>query len=87
LSSSTGFTTLQTELSGPFLVDGSYYVNRLLLSFMGVLPASMIVATIAAAITAAAYQELLTRAAIASRWYLQILQVLSLKAESLGKAN
>jgi hypothetical protein len=37
----------------PFLVDGSYYVDRLLLSFMGVLPASMIVATIAAAITAA----------------------------------
>jgi hypothetical protein len=34
-------------------VDGSYYVDRLLLSFMGVLPASMIVATIAAAITAA----------------------------------
>jgi len=55
---------------------------------MGVLPASMIVATIAAAITAAEpYQELLTRAAIASRWYFQILQVLSLKAESLGKAN
>jgi hypothetical protein len=53
LSSSTGFTTLQTEFSGPFLVDGSYYVDRLLLSFMGVLPASMIVAIIAAAITAA----------------------------------
>ena len=48
-----GFTTLQTEFSGPFLVDGSYYVDRLLLSFMGVLPASMIVAIIAAAITAA----------------------------------
>ncbi|MDW0141141.1 MAG: hypothetical protein QOK66_06290 [Nitrososphaeraceae archaeon] len=53
MSSSTGFTTLQTEFSGPFLVDGSYYVDRLLLSFMGVLPASMIVVTIAAAITAA----------------------------------
>jgi hypothetical protein len=63
LSSSTGFTTLQTEFSGPFLVDGSYYVDRLLLSFMGVLPASMIVATIAAAITAAVISKLLTRAA------------------------
>jgi len=61
---STGFTTLQTEFSGPFLVDGSYYVDRLLLSFMGVLPASMIVATIAAAITiAAVISKLLTRAA------------------------
>ena len=34
----------------PFLVDGSYYVGGLLLPFLGVLPASIIVAIIAGAI-------------------------------------
>lgn len=37
----------------PFLVNGSYYVDGLLLQFMGVLPASVLVAAIASAIMVA----------------------------------
>jgi hypothetical protein len=42
-----------TQFSGPFLVDDLYYEDGFLLSFMTVLPASIIVATIAGAITTA----------------------------------
>jgi hypothetical protein len=72
----------------PFLVDGSYYVDGLLLSFMTVLPASMIVATIAAAITMAVIARALHKSGY-SFWLVlsNPAKALSLITESLGKAN
>jgi hypothetical protein len=72
----------------PFLVDGSYYVDGLLLSLMAVLPASTIVATIAGAIMMA----LIARALYKSGYGFSLLlsnpaKALSLVTESLGKAN
>jgi hypothetical protein len=72
----------------PFFVDGSYYVDGLLLSFMAVLPASMIVATISAAIMAAVIARALDKSGY-SFWlvFSNPAKVLSLIMESLGKAN
>ncbi|MDP8889264.1 MAG: DUF4184 family protein [Thermoproteota archaeon] len=72
----------------PFLVDGSYYVDGLLLSFMGVLPASIIVATIAGVITAAMIARALNKCGH-SFWlaFSNPAKALSLITESLGKAN
>ena len=72
----------------PFLVDGSYYVDGLLLSFMAVLPASIIVATIAGAITAAIIARALDKSGY-SFWLVlsNPTKALSLITESLGKAN
>jgi hypothetical protein len=72
----------------PFLVDGSYYVDGLLLSLMPVLPASTIVATIAGAIMMA----VIARALYKSGYSFSLLlsnpaKALSLVTESLGKAN
>jgi hypothetical protein len=69
-------------------VDGSYYVDGLPLSFMGVLPASMIVATIAAAITEAVIARALDKSGyIFSLVLSNPAEALSLITESLGKAN
>jgi hypothetical protein len=72
----------------PFLVDGSYYVDGLLLWFMPVLPASIIVATIAGAITAAIIARALNKSGY-SFWlvFSNPTKALSLITESLGKAN
>jgi hypothetical protein len=72
----------------PFLVDGSYYVNGLLLSFMAVLPASMIVATISAAIMAAVIARALDKSGY-SFWlvFSNPAKALSFITESLCKAN
>lgn len=72
----------------PFLVEGSYYVDGLLLSFMGVLPASIIVATIAGVITAAMIARALNKCGY-SFWlvFSNPAKALSLITESLGKAN
>lgn len=72
----------------PILVDGSYYVDGLLLSFMPVLPASIIVATIAGAITAAIIARALNKSGY-SYWlvFSNPAKALSLITESLGKAN
>jgi Domain of unknown function (DUF4184) len=72
----------------PFLVDGSYYVDGLLLSHMAVLPASIIVATLAGAVTTA----VIARALYKSGYGLSLVlsnpaKALSLITESLGKAN
>lgn len=72
----------------PIMVDGSYYVDGLLLSFMPVLPASIIVATIAGAITAAIIARALNKSGY-SYWlvFSNPAKALSLITESLGKAN
>lgn len=72
----------------PFLVDGSYYVDGLLLSFMAVLPASIIVAIIAGAIMAAVIARALNKSGY-SFWlvFSNPAKALSLITESLGKAN
>jgi hypothetical protein len=72
----------------PFLVDGSYYVDGLLLSFMAVLPAFLIVATIAGANTAAIVARALNKSGY-SFWlvFSNPAKVLSLIMESRGKAN
>lgn len=72
----------------PILVDGSYYVDGLLLSFMPVLPASIIVATIAGAITAAIIARALNKSGYCF-WlvFSNPAKALSLITESLGKAN
>ncbi|HZA99422.1 MAG TPA: DUF4184 family protein [Nitrososphaera sp.] len=72
----------------PFFVDGSYYVDGLLLSFMAVLPASIIVATISAAITVAVIARTLDKSGY-SFWLVlsNPAKALSLITESLGKAN
>ena len=72
----------------PFLIDGSYYIDGLLLSFMAVLPASIIVATIAAAITVAVIARTLYKSGY-SFWLVlsNPTKALSLITESLGKAN
>ena len=72
----------------PFLVDGSYYVNGLLLSFMAVLPASMIVTTISAAIMAAVIARALDKSGY-SFWlvFSNPAKALSFITESLCKAN
>jgi hypothetical protein len=72
----------------PFLVDGSYYVDGLLLSFMPVLPASIIVASIAGAITAAIIARALNKSGYCF-WlvFSNPAKALSLITESLGKAN
>lgn len=72
----------------PILVDGSYYVDGLLLSFMPVLPASIIVATIAGAITAAIIARALNKSGY-NYWlvFSNPAKALSLITESLGKAN
>ena len=72
----------------PFLIDGSYYIDGLLLSFMAVLPASIIVATIAAAITVAVIAITLDKSGY-SFWlvFSNPTKALSLITESLGKAN
>jgi hypothetical protein len=72
----------------PFLIDGSYYIDGLLLSFMAVLPASIIVATIAAAITVAVIARTLDKSGY-SFWLVlpNPTKSLFLIRESLGKAN
>jgi hypothetical protein len=72
----------------PFLVDGSYYVNGLLLSFMAVLPASMIVTTISGAIMAAVIARALDKSGY-SFWlvFSNPAKALSFITESLCKAN
>ena len=72
----------------PFMVDGSYYVDGLLLSFMAVLPASIMVATLAGAITAAVIAGALYKNGY-SFWLVlsNPTKALSLITESLGKAN
>jgi hypothetical protein len=72
----------------PFLVDSSYYVDGLLLSFMPVLSASIIVATMAGAITAAIIARALNKSGY-SFWlvFSNPAKALSLITESLGKAN
>jgi hypothetical protein len=72
----------------PLLVDGSYYVDGLLLSFMAVLPASMIVATISGAIMAAVIARALDKSGY-SFWlvFSNPAKALSFITESLCKAN
>ena len=72
----------------PFMVGGSYYVDGLLLSFMAVLPASIMVATVAGAITAAVIAGALYKNGY-SFWLglSNPTKALSLITESLGKAN
>ena len=72
----------------PFMVGGSYYVDGLLLSFMTVLPASIMVATLAGAITAAVIARALYKNGY-SFWLVlsNPTKALSLITESLGKAN
>ena len=72
----------------PFLVDGSYYVNGLLLVFMGVLPASIIVALIASTITVVQISRALNKSGY-SFWlvFSNPSKALSLITESTGKAN
>jgi hypothetical protein len=72
----------------PFMVGGSYYVDGLLLSFMAVLPASIMVATVAAAITAAVIAGALYKNGY-SLWLVlsNPTKALSLITESLGKPN
>ncbi len=72
----------------PFLVDGSYYVNGLLLSFMAVLPASIIVTTISGAIMAAVIARALDKSGY-SFWlvFSNPAKALSFITESLCKAN
>jgi hypothetical protein len=72
----------------PFLVDGSYYVDGLLLSFMAVLSASTIVATIAGAIMTAVIARALYKSGYSFSLVLSNpAKALSLVTESLGKAN
>jgi hypothetical protein len=72
----------------PFLVDGSYYVDGLLLSRMAVLPASIIVATIAGAIMTAVMARALYKSGYSFSLVLSNpTKALSLITESLGKAN
>jgi hypothetical protein len=70
------------------LIDGSYYIDGLLLSFMAVLPASIMVATVAGAITAAVIAGALYKNGY-SFWLVlsNTTKALSLITESLGKAN
>jgi hypothetical protein len=72
----------------PLLVDGSYYVDGLLLSFMAVLPASMIVTTISGAIMAAVIARALDKSGY-SFWlvFSNPAKALSFITESLCKAN
>ena len=72
----------------PFMVGGSYYVDGLLLSFMAVFPASIMVATLAGAITAAVIARALYKNGY-SFWLVlsNPTKALSLITESLGKAN
>jgi Domain of unknown function (DUF4184) len=72
----------------PFLVDGSYYVDGLLLSFMAVLPASIMVATLAGAITTAVIARALYKSGYSFCLVLSNpTKVLSLITESFSKAN
>ena len=72
----------------PFLIDGSYYVDGLLLAFMEVLLASIIVAIIAATITVVLIARTLNNRGY-SFWLVlsNPAKALSLITESLGKAN
>lgn len=72
----------------PFLVDGSYYVDGLLLSFMEVLPASIFVAIIAGSIMVAVIARALNKSGY-SFWlvFSDPAKALSLITESLSKAN
>jgi Domain of unknown function (DUF4184) len=72
----------------PFLVDGSYYVDGLLLSFLGVLPASIMMAIIAGAIMAAVIARALNKSGD-SFWLVlsNPAKALSLITESLSKTN
>jgi hypothetical protein len=72
----------------PFLVDGSYYVTGLLLVFMGVLPASIIVALIASTITVAHIARILNKSGY-SFWLIfsNPAKALSLITQLLSKAN
>lgn len=72
----------------PFLEDSSYYVDGLMLSFMAVLPASIIVATIAGAITTASMARALNKSGYSfGLVFSNPAKALSLITESLGKAN
>ena len=70
------------------VVDGSYYVDGLLLSYMAVLPASIMVATTAGAIMAAVIARALDKSDY-SFWLVlsNPTKALSLITASLGKAN
>jgi hypothetical protein len=70
----------------PFLVDGSYYVDGLLLSFLAVLPASIMVTIIAGAIMAAVIARALNKSGY-SFWLVlsNPAKALSLITESLSK--
>jgi Domain of unknown function (DUF4184) len=72
----------------PFLVDGSFYVDGLLLPFMAILPASILVATLAGAITAAVIARALYKSGY-SFWLVlsNPTKALSLITESFSKAN
>lgn len=72
----------------PFLIDGSYYVDGLLISSLGVLPASIIVALIAGAIIVAITVRALNKSGY-SFWlvFSNPTKALSLITESLAKAN
>jgi hypothetical protein len=71
------------------VVDGSYYVDGLLLSYMADLPASIMVVTTAGAIMAAVIARALYKSDY-SFWLLVFsnpAKALSFITESLGKAN
>jgi hypothetical protein len=70
------------------LVDGSYYVDGLLISSLGVLPASIIVALIAGAIMVAITVRALNKSGY-SFWLVlsNPTKALSLITESLAKTN
>ena len=72
----------------PFLVDGSYYVDGLLISSLGVLPASIMVAIIAGATMIAIIVRALNRSGH-SFWLVlsNPAKALSLITESLSKTN
>lgn len=72
----------------PFLIDGSYYVDGLLLSRLAVLHASIIVATIAGAIMTAVIARALHKSGYSFSLVLSNpTKALSLITESLVKAN
>jgi membrane-bound metal-dependent hydrolase YbcI (DUF457 family) len=72
----------------PFLVDGSYYVDGLLLSFLTVLPASILVAIIAGAMMTAVIARALNKRGYAfCLVFSNPTKALSLITESLGKTN
>ncbi len=72
----------------PFLVDGSYYVDGLLLSFLAVLPASIMVAIIAGTMMTAVIARALNKSGY-SFWLVlsNPAKALSLITESLSKTN